>query len=781
MSDTAANTTEEDRRFDDEEYNPTLEPKKARAWLNLLEESEKAFEDWNDHCDKIDKMYANLARLAKMGRDKEFQMLWANIEIEKPVIYARQPMPVVVTKFKDRRPVYQAAAELLERCDTVAFDLMKIDSLMKLVRDDLVIAGRGVAWARYEGARDMSKGYRSYYETERVCVDFKHRRDFLHSISRNWFEVTWVAAASYLTRGEARKRFRKYSNDCYQDAEYVVDKDGKEVGGADKRERAKFWEIWDKKNQRVVWVAKGCEDILDEDDPHLDLQNFFPCPEPAYGNVQRGSLVPVPDVLQYKDQLDELNLLTAKIHALSDALEAKGFYPAGGAELGDAIQAAIATKTPGRLLVPISNWAAFGGSKEVIVWLPMAEIAQTIQSLIATRKEIIQDIYQIKGLSDIMRGSTDPRETLGSQELKSQFGSTRTKDKQGELVRIARDLVEITSDIIVDQFEDETIIFMSQTQLPTDAMKRKQVGELQQQLGQQQQAMQLMQQLPQFQQAQQQNPDQVQQVMGQAQQMMQAGQQAMESIIAKPTFEQVMTFLRDNRARSFTLDIETDSTILIDENTEKQRRAEFTGVLAQLLPQLTQMVQAEPATAQFAGEVLKFTTAPYRVGRALDSAIDGLVDQLEQKVNQPRGDDPTTAAAKTQLQIEQMKDQTTQKRDQADNQLKQLELKQKQEAAHAKLMSTERIQFAKLQHSNQDNAAKAQQANLEAMHSREEHQQEMLQGAMKMREGEQKMMLGQQVAQQKQADMQQRSQDRRDQSQARIQQQNMRQFPRGAA
>ena len=125
----------------------------------------------------------------------------------------------------------------------------------------------------------------------------------------------------------------KYSGDEYTRAEYRVDKEAKHIGGADDRERAKFWEIWDKASRRVVWVAHGCENILDEDEPHLDLRNFFPCPKPAYGTVQRGSLVPVPDVLQYSDQLDEIDLLTGKIHALSEALECKGFYPAGGAEL----------------------------------------------------------------------------------------------------------------------------------------------------------------------------------------------------------------------------------------------------------------------------------------------------------------------------------------------------------------------------------------------------------------------------------------------------------------
>ena len=76
------------------------------------------------------------------------------------------------------------------------------------------------------------------------------------------------------------------------------------MGGADARERAQFWEIWHKGERRVLWVAKGVEDILDEDDPHLDLCNFFPCPKPAYGCTQRGVLIPVPDVMQYRDQLE---------------------------------------------------------------------------------------------------------------------------------------------------------------------------------------------------------------------------------------------------------------------------------------------------------------------------------------------------------------------------------------------------------------------------------------------------------------------------------------------
>src|SRR5215471_17115953 len=95
-------------------YNPSVKPGKSDAWLNLIQESEDAFEDWNTHCDRIEKRYANLMRLCDDKRSKQFQLFWANVEVLKPAIYAKPPVPVVVPKFKDRRPVYQAASELLE-------------------------------------------------------------------------------------------------------------------------------------------------------------------------------------------------------------------------------------------------------------------------------------------------------------------------------------------------------------------------------------------------------------------------------------------------------------------------------------------------------------------------------------------------------------------------------------------------------------------------------------------------------------------------------------------
>ena len=502
----------------------------------------------------------------------------------------------------------------------------------------------------------------------------------------------------------------------------------------------------------MLWVAHGCEDILDESDPHLSLQNFFPCPKPAYGTVQRGSLIPVPDVMQYRDQLDEINLLTARIHALSDSVEVKAFYPAGGAEIADAMQTALAIKTPGVTMVPISNWAAFGGSKEILLYWPIDMIAQTIIQLVTLRKQIIEDIYQIMGLSDIMRGATDPNETLGAQQLKTQYGSTRIRDKQQEMVRLARDLVEICSEIITEKFDDVTIIEMSQTQLPTQAMQAQKMAQIQQGL---QQGQQMMAQAPQ---GQPQDPAQGQQI----QQMMQQGQAKLQKMQEEPTIEQVLKFLSDNRAKSFVLDIETDSTIMADENAEKQRRTEFVGVLGQLLPQLSTMIQNEPRTAPFCGEILKFATAPFRSGRSLDGAIDELIEQMKAKADQPRGDDPVTAKGKLDLQIEQMKQKTIADKNAMDAKLRASELLQKDQHKQAELQNELQIKQAEMQAKQGDRQQEMVQANQEQMHDREVHQMEMVKKAEDVRIAQQKAAMMAQSHQNKQQDMAARGVERQE-------------------
>jgi hypothetical protein len=666
-----------------EQLDPAVEPKSAKAWLSAITQAEKAFVDYQNRSDNIDKLYASLRHLANTARDREFQLFWANIQVLGPSVYARPPVPVVVPKFKDRRPLHRISSELLERCAVVTFDLSDINSIMLLLRDDLNILARGAAWARYETKAEGE------HNTERVCLDYLDRRDFLHEPSRNWLEVGWVARRAWMTRKEMRKRFAKTSKDAYQKADFIIRKEDRDNGAASDTLQAGVWEIWSKTHNKVVWVAEGVDVLLDDDKPHLKLEGFFPCPKPAYGTVQRGSLVPVPDVVYYKDQLEEINELTGRIAALSGALQVRGFYPAGAGEIGDAIEAALKSTDNRQVMVPISNWAAFGGgsAKDTIVWLPLEMIVTTIAQLVELRRQLIDDVYQIMGLSDIMRGSTEASETLGAQQIKAQYGSIRIRDKQMELVRIARDLVRIGAEIMAENFDAKTLLDMSQLEIPSNADIRKQIAQLEDQ-GQQQLDQQIQQalQTPEAQAMAQQNPEQAKALIAQAEQQIVAQlQPEIEKLEQTPTIEQVMDFLRDQRLRPFVLDIETDSTIQPDEDAEKQRRSEFMQALGGTLQQLSGLVAAQPQAAPFAAEILKFAVAPFRAGRSLETAIEEFADQMVQVAKQPQ---PNPEAMKAEAEAKAT-EQDVQLRAQEAQQAHDMRMKELEAEGQVKLIEAQ--------------------------------------------------------------------------------------------
>jgi hypothetical protein len=727
MTDTAG---EMGHTLDDEDGEAFVgEPKSSRRWLAWVEDSEKAFEDWQKKADNLDKLYANLTMLSGDGRDRQFQMFWANIQVLGPSIYSRPPVPVVVPRFKDRKPVPRMASELLERSTVVGFELEDIDGIMREVRDDLTVLARGCAWLRYESNED-GKG-------QRVCIEHTSRKDFLTDAARKWKEVDNVAKRSWLTKAKMRKRFKKTSGDAYKDAAYEIQKD--EQGDDDGKKKAGVWEIWCKSQNKVVWVTEGVDVVLDEDKPHLKLEGFFPCPRPAYSTLQRGSLVPVPDMLFYKDQLEEINELTARIGSLSDSLQVRGFYPAGAGEIGDAIEAAIKTTVNNQVLIPISNWAMVGsgGVKDMIVWLPIDQIATTVVQLVELRKQLIADVYEITGLSDIMRGSTDANETLGAQELKSQYGSVRIRDRQNELARFSRDLVRITAEIMAENFSSETLLEMSQLEIETDADIKKKIRPLEDQIKGIIAQVEKAKSDPQMVQQAQANPEQAQQMLQQAQQQAQGLKAQIDKLNEQATVEKVMKLLRDQRVRPFVLDIETDSTIAPDENAQKQRATEFMTVFGGAIQQALPVVQQVPQAGKLLAEGLKFLASQYRAGRQMEGVIEEFADDMAALAQQPKPQDPLAAKGAAEAAAVQQTAQIEAARHQREEEAAAAEQQRKAAEDQATAAREDRRLQVDLQNKDADEARKINEANvklanLDADEARkaQEHAQKLDLGAL---------------------------------------------------
>lgn len=640
----------------------------AKPWLDLIKDAEKCFQTYQDKCDNIDKLYADLEGLSGDNTDRQFQIFWANLEVLKPSIYARPPVPVVVPTFRNRKELPRKAADVLERSLVSSFRLERIDEVMRLVRDDLATNARGAVWLRYEATQSEDGQL-----DEKVGYDHVDRKDFLHDPARKWREVEWVARRSWLTRKAGVARF----GDAFLEAEFKersTAKDDEYKG----EKKAAVWEIWHKTENVVVWVSSGVDDVLDIQPPFLTLEGFFPCPRPAYGTVMRSKLTPVPDFLYYKDQIEEINELTARISALSEALRMKGFYASGGEDLGAAIEAALKNQDNNAIMIPLPNFTALGGAaiKDSIVWLPVAEVAATVKELIGLRQQLIQDVYEITGLSDIMRGATNPNETLGAQELKSQYGSVRVRDRQNELIRIALDMAQIAGEIMAENFQPQTLLAMSQIDdLPSQQAIQQQIQTIEWQVQQAKSN-------PQIVQMAQQNPEQAQQLLKQAEQQVQTLQNTV-------TVEAVVELLRSQRMRPFILDIETDSTIQPNEDAAKQRAGEFITAVGGFLGQAVPLVQQVPEATPMAMAMLRYVAGQFRAGRELDGVIDEFASKVEQAASQPKPPSPE------QIQAEQEA-----KTAQADMQIKQGEMQlkmQDMQMKHQSEMQTARTDLAQAQ------------------------------------------------------------------------------------
>ncbi len=666
-----------DETSPDDANSPDL-VKLGAYWKGELETSARYFQNWRTRCERIEKIYLQQDSAQQTTAKRNFAMLWANISVLQPAVYAGSPKPAVDRRFKDSDPVARTASEMLERNLSFLMDAGDIDGTMEEVRDDFLLCARGTAWLRYEAdiepqeiGDDFSEGAQGFQSggmgdnggppleqiaDERVCIDYVHWSDFLHGPARKWKDVPWVARRTANEEADLVKQFGQDAVNRLKIAKETASKGRNDKERAENEGKIYVWEIWCKTENYVVWIGDGTAIALDCTEPPLDLEGFWPCPAPAYGTRSTSSTIPVPDYVYYQGQCEEIDILTRRINKLMDQLRLKVFYPAGDGSVSPAIEKAMKPDND-TIMVPIPEWAAFTdkGGSNAIVTLPIDQVQKVITACIENRKQLVADVYQITGISDIVRGDTEASETATAQRIKSQWGSIRIRDRQKELARFARDVVRIAAEIICNQFQPETLMLMSGIQLPT--MQQKQQAQMQVQQAQ----------------------ASYQQIAARAQQM---GQQpppppqsppGFDEMMQQPTIEEVVQLLRDDNMRGFRIDIETDSTIEPDEDAEKSSRMEFAQVIGGFIQQAGPVLAQMPTLIPVFGETLLFVSRAFRTGRQLENSLEQAINQVTQQAMAPKPPPQPSPDEQIKLQTTQVKAQAEQEKARMGVQTAQLE------------------------------------------------------------------------------------------------------------
>ncbi len=602
--------------------NDTLN-KTYEDWYNTIAQYDKAFREWEARVPRIIKRYRDDSR-TRNNPNARFNILWSNVQVIKPAIFARLPRPDVSRRFRDNDPVARVASMMLERALEYEIEhYSDYKSAMDNAVFDRLLGGRGTAWVRYEphivaeqadmntglAGQDVGNGVQitedaDEAETEQAelleseerieyeCapVDYVHWRDFGHTVARTWEEVTAVWRKVYMSR------------------QALIDRFGEEVGGkipldtkpesdkwANKQMTAEhyqacIYEIWDKEQGKVFWISKSMGEILDEKDDPLQLEGFFPCPKPMYATLTTDSLEPVPDFVLYQDQAKQLDTLADRIDGLVNALRVRGVYDASESSL-----ARLFSEGENNALIPVKNWQAFAekqGMKGAIDLVDLAPFAQALQMAYQAMEQVKGQIYEIMGIADIQRGQTDPNETLGAQIIKSNNAAGRLKTMQHAVVDFATDLLRIKAQIICKHFTDDTIVKIS------GAM----------QLSPQDQA----------------------------------------------RIPQALELLKNEPAKNFRVEVTSDSMIFQDEQQEKADRIEFLTAMSQFMNQALPVATTAPELTPLLMEMLKFGVTAFKAGKGMEGLIDETADQFRNQAkamqNQPKP--PPVEVQKIQAQAQ---------------------------------------------------------------------------------------------------------------------------------
>jgi hypothetical protein len=634
--------------------------KSVGKWIDEIQLSERELQPWWKSGDVIIRRFRNEERNGRGGKTanvsplRRFAILWSNVQTLQPAIFAKNPVPIVSRRYRDEDPVGKVASEVLERSLSFSLDQYDFDSRLQHVVQDYLLPGRGHVWVRYvptmrqvnpvqdvdlgEGVEDQPLSEEVAYEE--VQCDHVAWKDWLTNPAREWSEVRWVARRVYMTREELVERFGEIGRKVPLSTT-ATGADDAEDAQREANKTGEVYEVWDKPTKRAYWLCKTfTESLLDEREDPLGLSGFFPCPPPLNATTAPDSTIPVADYVQYQDQAEELDELTARIAKLQDALRMVGFY---AGEENIALQRVFAPGNENKL-IPVDSFDLFkekGGVRGIIEWVPVDQVIQTLRGCYEARSMVLQDIYQITGLSDIIRGDSNPNETATAQRIKGQWGGLRVRDRQKAVQKFARDTIRIKAEIIAGQFSIDTLKAMTNVKLLTNEEKQG-----------------------------------VQMAMMQAQitgQPPQIPPEVME-LMEQPSWDDVKALLADNTLRSFRIDVETDSTIEPDETAAKQAYNEFVTATVGLMQAAAGIIPAAPNTAPLFAEFMKQGARIYDAPRSLEDVIEKVFGGLEQMPPaQPSGPpqpDPAQMEAEAMKgQVEMQKLQVEQQRTQQEGQL----------------------------------------------------------------------------------------------------------------
>jgi len=567
----------------------------AQRWGMEIEASQKELQKFQDDADRITRRYLD-KRDDFAEQESRVNLFWSSTKVLMSLLYARPPKADVARSFLDAEDdEARVAGQIMQRLLNKSFDdnVSNWDAAIRQGIEDWIVIGMGQCWLRYDvetqqevvpAQVDPVTGMELVPEqvVERIVnedapVDYIYWKDFFYSPARIWDEVRWVARRVYMTKDALIARFGEEIGSSVP----LFTRQSDSKGGTPENDpwsKAEVYEIWSKSDKKVYWYAKGAATILDVKDDPLQLDQFYPCPKPLMANVTSSNFIARADYIFAQDQFNELDEINTRISWLTRAAKVTGVYDRNHDGIQRLFQQAAENQ-----LIPVDNWAAFsegGGIKGKVDWVPIDQVTNAINQLRVYRQDKTMQIYEVMGISDIMRGSSKATETATAQQIKAQFGSTRIQLSQFYIAEWVTNLLRIKAEIISKHFQPETIAERSNIMRTADA-------------------------------------------------------QYAQGAIA---------LIKDEKLAEYRISVEADSMAAQDWAAERDSAVQFMQGLGAFISQVGPMAQQVPGSAPYFLKLMQWAVSKFRVSAQIEGVLDQAIAQLQNQGIQPPQPSPMQQA-----------------------------------------------------------------------------------------------------------------------------------------
>lgn len=419
------------------------EENEVKNWLAKITKAEQHYHDYHETIKKIRQYYRG-----DIKSDKQ-NIFWSSIETLKPFLYFKQPKPYIARKEKSSDKAQNYACMILERALNWDLEQFDFDSVIKYARNDFLLVGTGLVIERYHPqfgiiANQLQNPVEIKID-EQVKTEYLDPLNFIADSEKVgiWEDCTWFAIRQYMTFAQAVAVF---GDNLAQG--YITDNNSSS-------KIIEVFEVWDKSSERVLYISRHFPHrFLKVIEGGLSLDNFYPIPKPIFATTTNDSIIPVPDYIQIKPLLDELDGVTARMEKTMKAIKVSGCYDNAFPELASILNKEVT-------LVSVSDFdrlKSAGGIKNIVDFMPIEQYVNALQALALRRKDIIDAIYEITGVSDIMRGTSTIGDTATAVVKKTNFGTLRNQDRQNDMQRFITEIFKIKAEIICEHFSQDKLL-----------------------------------------------------------------------------------------------------------------------------------------------------------------------------------------------------------------------------------------------------------------------------------------------------------------------------------